>query len=330
MPRMPTRSSHRPRLLLLGAALLLGATAAAAQSEATVIISDGVEPASLEVAAGDTVTWRNEDDERHRIRSREGPAEFDSGNLEPGEAFAFTFVAEGSYPYRDERDDSATAYAGTIVVGPTEAATGGASEPAGSFPDAPPPSTASVAIADRAFAPASVEVAAGGTVEWTNADGEGHTVSATGGAFESGIMPEGAVFAQVFETPGVFDYVCAIHPEMRGTVTVAEPGAAAASSPVPLPIPTVSDAPAVDIPVSIVDMVYAPATVEVSAGTTVHWRNDDAVVHTVTARDGSFNSGVMKTGVEFSQTFDEPGTYDYFCAIHPLQGGRIVVTDPGG
>jgi plastocyanin len=38
----------------------------------------------------------------------------------------------------------------------------------------------------------------------------------------------------------------------------------------------------------------------------------------------------MKTGVEFSQTFDEPGTYDYFCAIHPLQGGTVVVTDPGG
>jgi plastocyanin len=140
-------------------------------------------------------------------------------------------------------------------------------------------------------------------------------------------MPEGAIFAQVFETPGVFDYFCAIHPEMRGTVTVAEPGAAAEPSPVP--VPTVSDAPALDLPVSIVDMVYAPSTVEVSAGTTVHWRNDDAVVHTVTARDGSFNSGVMKTGVEFSQSFDEPGTYDYFCAIHPLQGGTVIVTDPG-
>ena len=76
-------------------------------------------------------------------------------------------------------------------------------------------------------------------------------------------------------------------------------------------------------------MVYAPATVEVSAGTTVRWTNDDAVIHTVTARDGSFNSGVMKTGDEFSLTFDEPGTYDYFCAIHPLQGGQVVVTDPG-
>ena len=330
MPRMPTRPSHRLSLLLLGAALLVGTTAAAAQSEASVIISDDVEPASLEVAAGDSVTWRNEDDERHRIRSREGPAEFDSGNLEPGEAFTFTFVTEGTYPYRDERDDTATAYAGTVVVGPTQVVAGGAAETSGSEPDAPPPSTASVTIADRAFAPASIEVAAGGTVEWTNADGEGHTVSATGGAFESGIMPEGAVFTQVFETPGVFDYVCAIHPEMRGTVTVVEPGDAAASSAVPVPVPAVTGAPALEIPVSIIDMVYAPATVEVSAGTTVHWTNDDSVIHTVTARDGSFNSGVMQTGDMFSQTFDEPGTYDYFCAIHPLQGGTVVVTDPDG
>ena len=293
------------------------------------IIRGGVEPASLAVATGDIVTWRNEDDERHRIRSREGPVEFDSGNLEPGEAFTLTFVTEGTYPYRDERDDSAPAYAGTIVVGPSEIATGGATEPAGNLPDAPPPSTASVAIADRAFAPASVVVAAGGTVEWTNADGEGHTVSATGGAFESGIMPEGAAFSQVFETPGTFDYVCAIHPEMRGRVTVAQPGDAAAS-PVPVPVPAVTSAPAPEIQVSIIDMVYAPTTVEVSAGTTVHWTNDDSVIHTVTARDGSFNSGVMQTGDEFRQAFDEPGTYDYFCAIHPLQGGRIVVTDPGG
>ena len=294
------------------------------------IIRDGVEPASLAVAAGDIVTWRNEDDERHRIRSREGPVEFDSGNLEPGEAFTLTFVTEGTYPYRDERDDSATSSVGTIVVGPSGGAAGGAAEPSGNPPDAPPPSTASVAIADRAFAPASVVVAAGGTVEWTNADGEGHTVSATGGAFESAIMPEGAAFSQVFETPGAFDYVCAIHPEMRGRVTVAESGDAAASSAAPVPVPAVTGAPAVEIPVSIIDMVYAPATVEVTAGATVHWTNDDAVVHTVTARDGSFNSGVMETGVVFSQTFDEPGTYDYFCAIHPLQGGQIVVTDPGG
>jgi plastocyanin len=61
----------------------------------------------------------------------------------------------------------------------------------------------------------------------------------------------------------------------------------------------------------------------------VRWTNEDAVIHTVTARDGSYSSGVMKPGDEFSLTFDEPGAYDYFCAIHPLQSGQVVVTDPG-
>ncbi len=184
-----------------------------------------------------------------------------------------------------------------------------------------------MAIVDRAFAPLDVVVAAGDTVEWTNTDGEGHTVSATSGAFDSGILPEGATFSQVFETPGTYDYVCAIHPEMRATVTVTEPGSPAAAS--AIPAPAASSAPITEAAVAIADMVYDPARVEVSAGAIVRWTNDDAVVHTVTARDGSFNSGVMKTGDEFSLTFDAPGTYDYFCAIHPLQGGQVVVTEPG-
>ena len=92
-------------------------------------------------------------------------------------------------------------------------------------------------------------------------------MTATDGAFESGLMAGGVTFSQVFDTPGTYDYVCAIHPEMRGTVTVAAP-----------PDPAAGSDPAAggDVPVSIVDMVYAPATVEVTAGTTVRWTNDDA------------------------------------------------------
>jgi plastocyanin len=337
MRRMPTRPVLRSSLFLLSAALFLGAATAAAESEETVVIRDGVEPASLEVATGTTVTWRNEDDERHRIRSREGPVEFDSGDLEPGDAFSYAFLVEGSYPYLDERDDEASDYFGTVVVGPSPGAstepvrasasadpllaTAPAERPATGSDD-PQTSNSRIDITDRTFVPANITVSVGDSVQWTNLDDEGHTVSATEGAFESGVMAGGVTFSQIFDTPGTFDYACAIHPEMQGTVTVAAPPDPAASGDVP--------AAGTDVPVSIVDMVYSPATVEVTAGTTVHWTNDDSVIHTVTARDGSFNSGVMQTGDTFSQTFDVPGTYDYFCAIHPLQGGQIVVTDPGG
>ncbi len=261
----------------------MGTATAAAQSEETVVIGDGVEPASLEVAAGTVVTWRNEDDDRHRLRSREGPVEFDSGDLEPGEAFSYTFQVEGSYPYLDERDDEASEYFGTVVVGPapgasTEPALASASAtPLPVTASAEPPATAStgpqasssrIDISDRTFVPANITVSAGDSVQWTNLDDESHTVSATDGAFESGLMAGGVTFSQVFDTPGTYDYVCAIHPEMRGTVTVAAPPDSAAGSDVP--------AAGGDVPVSIVDMVYAPATVEVTAGTTVHWTNDDA------------------------------------------------------
>ena len=81
--------------------------------------------------------------------------------------------------------------------------------------------------------------------------------------------------------------------------------------------------------VSIADISFQPATLEVTAGTTVRWRNDDPVAHTVTARDGAFNSGVLKPNGEFSQVFETPGTFPYFCAIHPGQVGSIVVTAAG-
>ncbi|MEX1335122.1 MAG: cupredoxin domain-containing protein, partial [Candidatus Limnocylindrales bacterium] len=96
------------------ASLSLGAVAMGQDGE--VIIEDKLSPQRLEVSVGSVVTWRNEDDERHRMRSRQGPVEFDSGNLEPGERFSVTFVVAGEYPYLDERNDEDRSYFGTIVV----------------------------------------------------------------------------------------------------------------------------------------------------------------------------------------------------------------------
>ncbi len=116
--RRCTRSYRR----FLGAAVLAvlaslaAATIALGQDGEEVVISDTLEPQRLEVSAGTVVTWRNEDRERHRMRSRQGPVGFDSGNLEPGERFSVTFVVAGEYPYLDERNDEDPAYFGTVVV----------------------------------------------------------------------------------------------------------------------------------------------------------------------------------------------------------------------
>ena len=65
----------------------------------------------------------------------------------------------------------------------------------------------------------------------------------------------------------------------------------------------------------------------VPKGTTVIWTNNDSVPHTVTADDGSFDSGSLSTGQTFSHTFDDAGTFTYFCEIHgkPSMNGAVQV-----
>jgi plastocyanin len=331
---------------LVAAALLLPGSIAMAQEPTLVLITDTLTPASLEVDLGTSVTWRNEDDERHRVRSREGPAEFDSGNLEPGESFTFTFSLAGSYPYRDERDDDDPAYAGTIVVRAGSGDAPGASGPVLA-------TSGTVSLIDDSFVPPTLEIATGGTVTWSNDDGDDrHTVTSDAGAFDSGILEGGATFSQTFTEPGTYPYACLIHPEMRGTINVsgaanegpsvlpsasavppsasADPSAAAASAdPLAPSAPSVpaSGSTGAAVQVSMAGLEFAPAVIEVKVGESVDWINDDSVGHTVTALDGSFNSGVMGVGDSFTQTFETPGTFDYLCAIHPTMKGTVTVTE---
>jgi plastocyanin len=85
---------------------------------------------------------------------------------------------------------------------------------------AAPASGNQVTIDGFAFAPATLTVAAGSSVTWTNRDEEPHTVAAGDGSFHSPGMGTGATFSHTFATPGTFDYLCSIHPMMRGTVVV--------------------------------------------------------------------------------------------------------------
>jgi large repetitive protein len=78
---------------------------------------------------------------------------------------------------------------------------------------------------------------------------------------------------------------------------------------------------------------FAPPVIHVTPGTTVLWTNSTSLQHTVTADDGAFDSGPIRARETFSQLFDTPGVYQYFCQPHgaaALQGmsGAIVVDDP--
>jgi plastocyanin len=72
-------------------------------------------------------------------------------------------------------------------------------------------------------------------------------------------------------------------------------------------------------------MAYATERIEIAVGTTVTWTNDDPVAHTVTADDGSFNSGLLNNGQTWSHTFDEPGEFPFYCMPHPFMKGVVVV-----
>jgi plastocyanin len=77
--------------------------------------------------------------------------------------------------------------------------------------------------------------------------------------------------------------------------------------------------------VSIVNMSFSPASLTVTAGTTVMWTNNDNMTHTVTADDDSFDSGNIAMGTKYSKLFSTAGTYSYHCTIHPNMKGTIVV-----
>lgn len=87
----------------------------------------------------------------------------------------------------------------------------------------------------------------------------------------------------------------------------------------------VSPAPPATPSVHVRDFAYAPSALVVTAGTIVRFVNDDDEAHTVTAVDRYFDSAGMDTGAAWSHRFVKPGTYAYFCALHPYMHGTVVV-----
>ena len=78
--------------------------------------------------------------------------------------------------------------------------------------------------------------------------------------------------------------------------------------------------------VSIKNMAFSPGSLSVMAGATVTWTNSDTTIHTVTADDGSFNSGNIAVGATYSRVFSSAGTFSYHCTLHPEMTGKVVVT----
>ena len=73
------------------------------------------------------------------------------------------------------------------------------------------------------------------------------------------------------------------------------------------------------------NFAFSPGNLQVPVGATVTFTNDDDVPHTATARDGSWDTGLLNKGESKSITFDKPGDYEYYCKVHPNQIAHLTV-----
>lgn len=83
--------------------------------------------------------------------------------------------------------------------------------------------------------------------------------------------------------------------------------------------------PSSEVAIKIENFSFSPATVTVPVGTTVRWTNRDDIPHTVVSDDKAFKSKALDTDENFTYTFSKPGTYSYFCSIHPKMTAKVVV-----
>lgn len=117
--------------------------------------------------------------------------------------------------------------------------------------------------------------------------------------------------------------------------TITRPGAAHASqepvrverraSTVALSQLSTSAASAAEQQVKIDNFSFIPKRLTVSVGTTVTWTNHDDVPHTVVSTKKVFASPALDTDQQFSFRFTAPGTYAYYCSVHPMMTGTVVV-----
>jgi plastocyanin len=123
----------------------------------------------------------------------------------------------------------------------------------------------------------------------------------------------------------------AISNTARSALIAAALGAATATVLAAVVIPTSAQNAAPANAVSIDNFTFTPGSLTVKAGTTVTWTNRDDIPHGIASSDNAFKkSKALDTDDAYSFTFTTPGTYQYFCYIHPHMVGTIVVEAASG
>lgn len=195
---------------------------------------DSFSPQSLRVTTGDRVVWANEGGSPHTVTSETG--KFDSGQLSPGQSYSFSFTKAGTYYYYCQIHGSPRSgmWGVVLVTGPgaKQAPPPGGGVPPGQPPAggaAPNPQSEQVAARDDSFAPRSLSVPVGSTVQWINEGDSSHTVTSDAGKFNSGTLNPGGSFEFTFKQAGDYYYHCQFHGDPRqdmwGVVHVGAGGA---------------------------------------------------------------------------------------------------------
>ncbi|WP_232202942.1 MULTISPECIES: plastocyanin/azurin family copper-binding protein [Nitrosopumilus] len=211
---------------------------------------------------------------------------------------------------------------------------------------------------NECYLPHTITIFIGDAVQWNNVDTAAHTVTSGNiqdgatGVFDSSLFMAGETFEFTFEKPGTYDYFCMVHPWMTGKVIVNEVSEMIVIEPTeelmdePTAEPRELPESQSDLPISLTISIpegsgapgcnetnecYLPYEATVPVDSTIIWSNDDSAAHTVTSGNvnagatGMFDSGLFLSGATFEFTFEKPGTYDYFCMVHPWMTGIVHV-----
>jgi len=193
-----------PKPVIVVFALLFLMPAPPASGQGTVVDVNipgfSFSPDDITIEIGTAVRWTNNHSVPHTSTSDDGV--WDSGNLNLGQNYSFTFLATGVYPYH-------CAYHSLTMTGIVTVVSTGP--------------TTDIDIPDLLFDPANITVDVGTVVRWTNNDIMPHTATSSGGFWDSGILGTGENFSYLFLDPGDFAYFCTVHPSMTGNVTVIDP-----------------------------------------------------------------------------------------------------------
>jgi len=178
-----------------------------------------------------------------------------------------------------------------------------------------PPSVATV-VADPADLTSwgfAQTVPLGQPITWVNQGVLPHTVTFQGVAWDTGLLDPGAAATLVLDTPGLYRYLCALHPTMAGAVVVSD------DPTVPAPSMAIVEG-------SLADVSSWGYAVSVPVGQPIVWNNPDQQPHTATAADIAWDTGSILPGQSTPITFDIPGLYAYVCTPHPWMKGMLQVT----